>query len=69
MHIEGLYLSVKQNNSINYSTLTSYDWENFNLFNWNFIEFLLSSSERPIVDIKDLKPVYQSDIDKMKSFD
>ena len=64
MHIEGLYLSVKQNNSINYSTLTSYDWENFNLFNWNFIEFLLSSSERPIVDIKDLKPVYQSDIDK-----
>lgn len=64
MHIEGLYLSVKHNNSINYSTLTSYNWENFNLFNWNFIEFLLSSCERPIVDIKDLKPVYQSDIDK-----
>lgn len=64
IYVEGLYLSVKHNDSIKHSTLTSYDWENFHLFNWNFVEFLLSSCEKPIVDIKNLKPVYQSDIDK-----
>lgn len=63
-YVEGLYFSVKYNDAIKYSTLTSYDWEHFHLFNWNFVEFLLSSYEKPVIDIKDLKPVYQNDIDR-----
>lgn len=66
-YIEGIYLSAKNNPAINYTMLTSYDWENFKLFNWNFVEFLLSSPENPIIDIKDNKPVYISELDEQEN--
>ncbi len=63
-HIEGIYLSCRHLETCPYTMLSSYDWEKFNLFNWNFTEFLLTSPEYPISDIQDNLPVYEKNVNE-----
>lgn len=56
----GIYMASFLNYKYNYINLSSKRHEDRDLdFHWDFIEFLFSSFEPPIEDIKDLKPVYR----------
>ncbi len=60
--LTGFYLCAKSNPQYTYFNLSDVDWSNFKYFNWNFVEFLLTSTENPIIDINDNKPIYMENI-------
>lgn len=57
-NVFGIYLIVAPNENFNYVNLSNINWKELKLFNWNFIEFVLTSYENPICDISGNKPVY-----------
>lgn len=62
----GVYMTSSLNYKYNYINLSSKKNTDYNDlgFLWDFIEFLFTSFELPIENIKDLKPVYRKNINE-----
>lgn len=63
--IIGVYLASYLNYELNYINLTGQNHTQLkNNFNWDFIEFLLSSPEAPIENIENEQPIYRDILSK-----
>ena len=61
----GIYLHTRKNEIYNYINLSNLALDEVKkMFNLNFIEILLTSLEPKIEDVKDLKPVYETNENK-----